>query len=248
MPGCQGHVALETRLPINQVVRGVAGPVAGVALGAGALWLAQELEGEKGPGVEAAATDRRLWQAEQRPGFPLGEGAQLHWWLRSTTQVARAGRSRRQGPLAATHAAAAVVQRVLPRLRSLQRSAARPRPIGVSAAAQTAAAATPAATAALAPKDTHEGALELLAGARVDDGVEAAVEVAQPEHHLEHGVRGLQGGEQGTCRGADRKTVVDQYALFFAALLNSAWWQFPHTHALSQVIFYPCKLAFSSFN
>lgn len=40
VPGRQGHVALETRLPINQVVRGVAGPVAGVALGAGALWLA----------------------------------------------------------------------------------------------------------------------------------------------------------------------------------------------------------------
>lgn len=191
VPGRQRHVALEAGLPVGQVGCGVAAPVAGVALRARTLGLTQELEGKEGPGVEAAAAAGRLWQAEQRPRFPLGEGAQLHWWLRSATQVARAGRRRGQGPLAATHAAAAVVQRVLPRLRSVQRAAARPRPIGVSAAAQTATAAAAATTAALAPKDTHEGALELLAGARVDDGVEAAVEVAQPEHHLEHGVRGL---------------------------------------------------------
>jgi hypothetical protein len=91
VPGRQGHVALEARLPVGQVSCGVAAPIAGVAFGPRALRLAQELESEEWPGVEAAAAARRLWQAEQRSGFPLGEGAQLHGWLRSTTQVSRAG-------------------------------------------------------------------------------------------------------------------------------------------------------------
>lgn len=142
-----------------------------------------------------------LGQAQQGAGrLPLGEGAQLDGRLGAAAQVAGARRGRGQGPLAAAQAAAAIVQRVLARLRALQRAAARPRPVGVGAVAQATTPAATAAGAALAPEDAQEGALELLAGARVDDGVEAAVEVAQPEHHLEHGVRGLQGGEEGACR------------------------------------------------
>lgn len=57
---------------------------------------------------------------------------------------------------------------------------------------------TPAALA-LAAEQAGEGALELLAGAGVDDGVDAAVEVAQPEDDFEHDLRGLQLGEQGAC-------------------------------------------------
>ena len=38
---------------------------------------------------------------------------------------------------------------------------------------------------AAAAQDTDEGHLELAAVAGVDDGVHAAVEVAQPEEHLE---------------------------------------------------------------
>lgn len=150
----------------------------------------------------AAAGGLGRGQAQERAGrLPLREGAQLDGRRRAAAQVARTRRGRGQGPLAAAQAAAAVVQRVLARLRAFQRAAARPRPVGVGAAAQATATAAAAATAALAPEDAHEGALELLAGARVDDGVEAAVEVAQPEHHFEHGVGGLQGGEQGACSG-----------------------------------------------
>lgn len=42
---------------------------------------------------------------------------------------------------------------------------------------------------AAALKDTYEGLLELSAVAGVDDGVQAAVEVAQPEDHLEQRLR-----------------------------------------------------------
>ena len=54
---------------------------------------------------------------------------------------------------------------------------------------------------ALAAQEAEEGTLELLAGAGVDEWIHTTVEVAQPEDHLEHGVGGLQGGEQGACRG-----------------------------------------------
>lgn len=51
---------------------------------------------------------------------------------------------------------------------------------------------------ALALEQPDEGALELLAGAGVDDGVHAAVEVSQPEDDLEDDFRGLQGWEERT--------------------------------------------------
>lgn len=43
-----------------------------------------------------------------------------------------------------------------------------------------------------------EGFLELLAEARVDDGVDAAVEVTQPEGYFKDGFRGLTGREDGS--------------------------------------------------
>lgn len=48
------------------------------------------------------------------------------------------------------------------------------------------------ALVALAPQDLDKGSLELLAGAGVDDGIQAAVEVAKPKNHLEDRFRGLQ--------------------------------------------------------
>lgn len=58
------------------------------------------------------------------------------------------------------------------------------------------AAQSPPPALALALKESGEGPLELLAGAGVDDGVDAAVEVAQPEDHFEHHPSGLQGREK----------------------------------------------------
>ena len=46
--------------------------------------------------------------------------------------------------------------------------------------------AFPAVT--LGAQDANEGQFELAAVAGVDDGVQAAVEVAQPEDHLEQGL------------------------------------------------------------
>lgn len=48
------------------------------------------------------------------------------------------------------------------------------------------------APVALASQDLDESPLELLAGAGVDDGIQAAVEVAKPKNHLEDRFRGLQ--------------------------------------------------------
>lgn len=45
---------------------------------------------------------------------------------------------------------------------------------------------------------TQEGFLKLLTGAGVDDGVDAAVEIAQPERYLEDCVRGSVRWEDGT--------------------------------------------------
>lgn len=56
------------------------------------------------------------------------------------------------------------------------------------------------ATPALAAQEAEEGALELAAGAGVDERVHAAVEVAEPEDYLEDAFRGLQLREQGACR------------------------------------------------
>lgn len=47
---------------------------------------------------------------------------------------------------------------------------------------------------AAALEDADEGLFELSAVAGVDDGIQAAVEVAQPEDHLEERLRGTQVG------------------------------------------------------
>lgn len=59
--------------------------------------------------------------------------------------------------------------------------------------------------ATLTPQEPGEGTLELFAGARVDHGVDAAVEVSQPEDDLEHRLRGLQRRKEGTCREVEDK-------------------------------------------
>lgn len=53
----------------------------------------------------------------------------------------------------------------------------------------------------LALEEPGESALELFAGAGVDHGVDAAVEVAQPEDHLEDRFGWFQCWEEGTWRG-----------------------------------------------
>lgn len=65
----------------------------------------------------------------------------------------------------------------------------------------------PSAPPALALEQADEGALELLAGARVDDGVHTAVEVPQPEDDLEDDFRGLQGWEERTLGEIERNVV-----------------------------------------
>lgn len=65
----------------------------------------------------------------------------------------------------------------------------------------------PSAPVALALEQPDERALELLAGARVDDGVHAAVEVPQPEDDLEDDFRGLQGREERTLGEIGRNMV-----------------------------------------
>lgn len=62
------------------------------------------------------------------------------------------------------------------------------------------AAQEPLPLSALTSQEPREGALELLAGTRVDHGVDAAVEVTQPEDDLEHRLRGLQRREEGAWR------------------------------------------------
>lgn len=60
--------------------------------------------------------------------------------------------------------------------------------------------------AALALQQPGEGSLKLLAGARVDDGVYAAVEVTQPEDHLENHVRRLDRREESAWKIIEGKT------------------------------------------
>lgn len=60
------------------------------------------------------------------------------------------------------------------------------------------AAQDPLSLVTLAPEEPSEGALELFAGAGVDHGVDAAVEVAQPEDHLEDSFGWLQSWEERT--------------------------------------------------
>lgn len=77
--------------------------------------------------------------------------------------------------------------------------------VAVDAPEGTAAPATPA----LAAQQAEEGALELAAGARVDERVHAAVEIAKPEDDLEDALRRLQLREQGAWgRGGQRVTPV----------------------------------------
>lgn len=58
------------------------------------------------------------------------------------------------------------------------------------------------------PEQFYEGPAELSVGAGVDEGVDAAVGVAQPEDHLEHSVGRLQQGrKQGTCSHAHHEHV-----------------------------------------
>lgn len=52
----------------------------------------------------------------------------------------------------------------------------------------------------MSTKHAVEGSLELLAGARVDYGIDAAVEVTQPEGDLKDGFWRLPGGEDGPLR------------------------------------------------
>lgn len=59
----------------------------------------------------------------------------------------------------------------------------------------------PLSLVTLAPEEPGESPLELLAGARVDHGVNAAVKVSQPKDHFEHSLRWLQCWEEGTWRG-----------------------------------------------
>lgn len=60
------------------------------------------------------------------------------------------------------------------------------------------AAQDPLSLVTLTPEEASESSLELFAGAGVDHGVDAAVEVAQPKDHLEHSIRWLQCREEGT--------------------------------------------------
>lgn len=60
-----------------------------------------------------------------------------------------------------------------------------------------------AAAVTLAAQEAEEGALELAAGAGVDERVHAAVEVAKPEDDLEHALGRLQLREQGACGNRD---------------------------------------------
>lgn len=56
----------------------------------------------------------------------------------------------------------------------------------------------PLSLVTLAPEEPSESPLELLAGAGVDHGVDAAVEVAQPKDHLEYSFGWLQCRKEGT--------------------------------------------------
>lgn len=107
--------------------------------------------------------------------LPLGAGR------KPPAQVAGAGAGRgRQGPLAAVQAAGVVVRRALARVA---------RRADVGGAVVVGPPAGPLALVTLAFQDANEGQLELAVVAGVDDGVEAAVEVAQPEDDLEEHLR-----------------------------------------------------------
>lgn len=67
---------------------------------------------------------------------------------------------------------------------------------------------------ALAAQDADEGRLELAAIAWVNDGVEAAVEVAQPEDHFEEGLRRTQAGVERACRGNKTKEMKKGFYYF----------------------------------
>lgn len=64
---------------------------------------------------------------------------------------------------------------------------------------------------AAAMENVLEGLLVLLAKARVDDGVEAAVEVAQPESNFEDSVRGSVRWENRSFGDTERKKRQNYY-------------------------------------
>lgn len=117
-------------------------------------------------------------------GAPDVERLALGAGRQAPIQVAGAGAGRgRQGPLAAVQAAGVVVRRALARVS---------RRADVGGAVVVGPPAGPLALAELASQDADEGQLELAVVAGVDDGVQAAVEVAQPEDDLEEHLRRAQ--------------------------------------------------------
>lgn len=60
------------------------------------------------------------------------------------------------------------------------------------------AAQEPLSMMTLTPEEPSECSLELFAGAGVNHGVDAAVEVTQPKDYLEHSFRWFQRREEGT--------------------------------------------------
>lgn len=116
-----------------------------------------------------------------RGGAPDVQRLPLWAGRKPPVQVAGAGAGRgRKGPLAAVQAAGVVVRRALARVA---RRADVGRAVVVGPPARALALVT------LAFEDANEGQLELAVVAGVDDGVEAAVEVAEPEDDLEEHLR-----------------------------------------------------------
>lgn len=110
--------------------------------------------------------------------FPFGAGRE------ALAQVAgaRAGR-RGQRALAAVQEAGVVIRGAFARVSGGAE-------VGGAVVVRSPAGVLPLVT--LAPQDADEGQLELAVVAGVDDGVQAAVEVPQPEDHFEDDIRGAQ--------------------------------------------------------
>lgn len=151
--------------------------------GAVPVALGQELEGEEL--AVALLPAAGLGRAEQGAAVPaVLQRAQLQLRVADPAHVAGAGGCRGQSPLAAAQEAAAVFQGIPP---GVLQGAVVPGSVAVGPPAQL------LAPVALAPQDLDKSPLELFAGAGVDNGIQAAVEVAKPKNHLEDRFRGLQG-------------------------------------------------------
>lgn len=104
-------------------------------------------------------------------------------WARGETlaQVAGAGGGRGwQGALAPVKPAGGVIRRAFP---GVSRGTEGGGTVVVGPPSRASVVVT------VAPQDLDEGQLELAAVARVDDGIQAAVEVAEPEDDFEEGLR-----------------------------------------------------------